>query len=167
MENQIAELENLIDSEVEEYKKVEILLTEKKEILSNAKSDELMDVDLRLLDVIQNISNVSIKRENVSKSMNLGICSISEIIKYLKEKSFDEAIIRRFEEKQSLIRNLSERISELEKINKELTEHGIEFSNKTLELILKGITVSNQEYNEHGKSIPSEPLDFSSIVEEA
>ena len=88
MDNQVVELENLIDSEIEEYKKIELLLLEKKEILSNAKSEELMDVDLRILDVIQNISNVSIKREDVSKDMNLGICSISEIIKYLKEKNF-------------------------------------------------------------------------------
>ena len=56
---EILELENLIDSEIEQYKTIEKLYVEKKEILLHAKSDELLKIDAKILDVVQNISNIS------------------------------------------------------------------------------------------------------------
>ncbi len=167
MDSKILELENLIDSEIEEYKKIEILFIEKKEILSQSRRNELLDIDTRILDVIQSISNIADKRENVSKDLNLGICSITEIVSYLTDKNVDPGIITRFKEKQVQIQEMSHRIATLDKINAELAEHGLEFTTKTLEAILKGFKLSNQEYNEHGRSVPLEPLDISSIIEEA
>lgn len=162
---EILELENLIDNEIEQYKIIEKLYVDKKEILTQAKSEELLQVDAKILDVVQNISNIANKRKNISKKMNLMSDSLSEMIGFLKTKDADAA--KRFEEKKVVINELTQSIVLLEKTNMDLTRHGIQFTNKTLEAILKGAAVATQEYNEHGKNISNENLEMSSIIEEA
>ena len=90
--------------------------------------------------------------------------SLSEIIGLLRTK--DPESVPRFEQKQKTVRELSKKISELERANLELTKHGLQFTNKTLEAILKGASLNNQEYNEHGKSVQAELPEMSSIVED-
>ena len=58
-------------------------------------------------------------------------------------------------------------LSKLEKLNLELTKHGINMTNKTLEAILKSVSISTNEYDKRGKNIAGENLEMSSIVEEA
>ena len=161
---EIPELENLIDSEIEQYKTIEKLYVEKKEILLHAKSDELLKIDAKILDVVQNISNISAKRKEVSEKLGIMTPSLSEIIGLLRTK--DPESVPRFEQKQKTVRELSKKISELERANLELTKHGLQFTNKTLEAILKGASLNNQEYNEHGKSVQAELPEMSSIVED-
>ena len=83
---EILELENLIDSEIEQYKTIEKLYVEKKEILLHAKSDELLKIDAKILDVVQNISNISAKRKEVSEKLGIMTPSLSEIIGLLRTK---------------------------------------------------------------------------------
>ncbi|HIU85594.1 TPA: flagellar export chaperone FlgN [Candidatus Spyradomonas excrementavium] len=161
---EILELENLIDSEIEQYKTIEKLYVEKKEILLHAKSDELLKIDAKILDVVQNISNISAKRKEVSEKLGIMTPSLSEIIGLLRTK--DPESVPRFEQKQKTVRELSKKISELERANLELTKHGLQFTNKTLEAILKGASLNNQEYNEQGKSVQAELPEMSSIVED-
>ena len=161
---EILELENLIDSEIEQYEQIEQLYIEKKEILLHAKSEELLKIDAKILDVIQNISNISAKRKEISEKLGIKTPSLSEIIGLLRTK--DPESVPRFEQKQKTVRELSERIAKLEKSNPELTKHGLQFTNKTLEAILKGASLSNQEYNAHGQSVQAELPEMSSIVED-
>lgn len=161
---EILELENLIDSEIEQYKQIEQLYIEKKEILMQAKSVELLKIDAKILDVIQQISNISAKRKEISEKLGIMTPSLSEIIGLLRTK--DPESVPRFEQKQKTVRELSKKISTLEKANLELTQHGLQFTNKTLEAILKGASLSNQEYNEHGKSVQADLPEMSSIVED-
>ena len=161
---EILELENLIDSEIEQYKKIEELYIEKKEILMHAKCEELLKIDAKILDVIQSIGNISAKRKEISEKLGIMTPSLSEIIGFLRIKEPES--VKRFEEKQKTVRELSKRISNLEKTNLELTKHGLQFTNKTLEAILKGASPSNQEYNAHGQSVQSEFPGMSSIVED-
>ena len=75
--------------------------------------------------------------------------------------------VERFEQKKKDINELSKRITKLEKLNLELTKHGINMTNKTLEAILRSVTISTNEYDKRGKNIAGEHLEMSSIVEEA
>lgn len=162
---EILELENLIDNEIEQYKVIEKLYIDKKEILMKADCDGLLKVDSKILDVVQNINKIAQKRKDISEKMDIMTPSLSEIIGYLKNK--DENAAKRFDEKKTTVNDLAKSIDSLEKINIGLTQHGIQFTNKTLEAILRGAAVSTKEYNEHGKNISNENLEISSIVEEA
>ena len=62
---------------------------------------------------------------------------------------------------------MAKKIFELEKVNAELLKHGMHVTNKTLEIIIKGIKPVTQEYNHNGKNIAKEQFEMSSIVEEA
>lgn len=162
---ELTQLENLIDEEIEQYRTIEKLYVDKKEILMKADSENLLKVDSKILDVVQNINNIADKRKEVSEKMGILTPSISEIIGYLKAKDAQAAI--RFEEKKNIVKELSQRITDLERANLELTQHGLLFTNKTLEAILKGAGMATQEYNDQGRNISNENLEMSSIVEEA
>lgn len=161
----IQELEQLIDIEIEQYENIVRLNTEKKEILIKADSEALLKIDLQILDVIQIINNACEKRKALCEKMDIMTSSMSEIIGYLKNVDADAAV--RFESKKKIINDYAKQIADLERTNQELTKHGIEFANKTLDAILKGFTVTSQEYNEHGRSVASEELKISMIEEEA
>lgn len=165
MENQILELENLIDNEIEEYKSIEKLYIDKREILKSAKSEELLKIDSNILDVVQNIDKISSKRKTLAQKMDIMSSSMSEIIGFLKSNK--SPAVTRFEEKKNELCELSKKISELEKINFDLAKHGLQFTKKTLEAIFKGAAVSTQEYNASGQSISTAKPEMSSIIEEA
>ena len=49
----------------------------------------------------------------------------------------------------------------------ELLKHGMHVTNKTLEIILRGLKPITEEYNKNGKNITKDQLEMSSIIEEA
>jgi len=49
----------------------------------------------------------------------------------------------------------------------ELLKHGMHVTNKTLEIIIKGLKPITNEYNGKGENITKNQLEMSSIVEEA
>ena len=63
--------------------------------------------------------------------------------------------------------NQKKKIFELEKVNMELLKHGMHVTNKTLEIIIKGLKPITNEYNGKGENITKNQLEMSSIVEEA
>ena len=161
---QIQLLENLINQEIDEYKNIEKLYADKKEILVHCKTAELYEIDSRITDTYKKIKNLSSMRKNVTKSMNMLSFSMSDIIKKLKEQ--DEAAAKKFEEKKAIVNELAQKIFNLEKTNYELIKHGMLVTNKTLEIFLKGIKPITKEYNQKGKNIAKDQLEMSSIVEE-
>lgn len=161
----IENLEKYIDEEITGYKDIEKLYIDKKEILVHGKSNDLLNIDSRILNTLQSINNVVSKRVDLLLKLNIKKPNMSEIINYLKETQ--PTAVSRFEEKKKVINDLSKKISKLEKLNLELTKHGINMTNKTLEAILKSVTVTTKEYDQRGKNISGENLEMSSIVEEA
>ncbi len=161
---QIQLLENLINQEIDEYKNIEKLYADKKEILVHCKTAELYEIDSQITDTYKKIKNLSSMRKNVTKSMNMLSFSMSDIIKKLKEQ--DESAAKKFEEKKAIVNELAQKIFNLEKTNYELIKHGMLVTNKTLEIFLKGIKPITKEYNQKGKNIAKDQLEMSSIVEE-
>lgn len=162
---QIKELENLIDKEIDGYKNIEKLYTDKKEILIKGKATDLYDVDAKIINTYKTISDLSEARKNVTKSLDIPTFSITDIIN--KIKNTDEQTAKKLEQKKAEVNELAKRIYKLEKINIELTKHGLLLTGKTIEAMLKGVTTVNNEYNAKGQNITDDRLKMSSIVEEA
>ena len=162
---QIKELENLIDKEIDGYKNIEKLYTDKKEILIKGKATDLYDVDAKIINTYKTISDLSEARKNVTKSLDIPTFSITDIIN--KIKNTDEQTAKKLEQKKAEVNKLAKRIYKLEKINIELTKHGLLLTGKTIEAMLKGVTTVNNEYNAKGQNITDDRLKMSSIVEEA
>ena len=162
---QIKELENLIDKEIDGYKNIEKLYTDKKEILIKGKATDLYDVDAKIINTYKTINDLSEARKTVTKSLDIPTFSITDIIN--KIKNTDEQTAKKFEQKKAEVNKLAKRIYKLEKINIELTKHGLLLTGKTIEAMLKGVTTVNNEYNAKGQNITDDRLKMSSIVEEA
>lgn len=165
LQEQIKTLENVIDKEIDGYKNIEKLYVDKKEILVKGKSTELFDVDAKIVDTYKSINSYSEMRKNISKALNMPTFSLTDIINNIKEQ--DAQAAQSLEKKRDEVKELSHRIFELEKINMELLKHGMHVTNKTLEIILRGLKPITEEYNKNGKNITKDQLEMSSIIEEA
>ncbi len=162
---QIKELENLIDKEIDGYKNIEKLYTDKKEILIKGKATDLYDVDAKIINTYKKISDLSDARKTVTKALDIPTFSITDVIN--KIKNTDQETAKKLEEKKAEVNELAKRIYKLEKINIELTKHGLLVTGKTIEAMLKGVATVNNEYNAKGQNIKDDRLKMSSIVEEA
>ena len=162
---QIKELENLIDKEIDGYKNIEKLYTDKKEILIKGKATDLYDVDAKIINTYKKISDLSDARKTVTKALDIPTFSITDVIN--KIKNTDQETAKKLEEKKAEVNELAKRIYKLEKINIELTKHGLLVTGKTIEVMLKGVATVNNEYNAKGQNIKDDRLKMSSIVEEA
>lgn len=165
LQEQIKTLENIIDKEIDGYKNIEKLYADKKEILIRGKGLELYDVDTKIVDTYKSINNYSEMRKNISKSMNMPTFSLTDIINNIREQ--DAQAAEKFEKKREEVKELSQKIFELERVNRELLQHGMHVTNKTLEIIIKGLKPITKEYNKKGENITKNQLEMSSIVEEA
>ena len=165
LQEQIKTLENIVDKEIDGYKNIEKLYTDKKEILIKGKATDLYDVDAKIINTYKTISDLSEARKNVTKSLDIPTFSITDIIN--KIKNTDEQTAKKLEQKKAEVNKLAKRIYKLEKINIELTKHGLLLTGKTIEAMLKGVTTVNNEYNAKGQNITDDRLKMSSIVEEA
>ena len=97
--------------------------------------------------------------------MNLPSFSLTDIINKVKESDTQKA--QQFEEKKATVNELAQKIYQLERTNVELLKHGMHITNKTLEIIIKGLKPITNEYNQKGQNIAKEHLEMSSIIEEA
>ncbi|MBS4759934.1 MAG: flagellar export chaperone FlgN [Clostridium sp.] len=161
----IEKLENIIDTEIKGYKNIEKLYADKKEILIHGKGTDLFAIDEKITDEYKNISSCAEARKNLSKTMNIPTFSMTDIINNLKET--DAIAAKKFEEKRETVNKLAHRIFELEKTNLELLKHGMHVTNRTLEIIIKGLQPITKEYNQKGQNITKNQLEMSSIIEEA
>jgi len=165
IKEQISTLENIINKEIDGYKDIEKLYMDKKEILIHGKSDELMAVDEKIMNAYKGLNNSLEARKVIMKSLEMPTFSMTDLIN--KIKSADEESAKKFEAKKNEANKLAQRIFELDRVNLELIKHGMHVTNKTLEIIIKGLRPITNEYNQKGQNITKEQLEMSSIIEEA
>lgn len=164
IKEQIQTLENIIDKEIDGYKNIEKLYTDKKEILISGKSTNLYDVDAKISDSYKKLHNAFEARQKLTKAMDIPTCSMTDIINKIKE--LDKTAAEKLESKKLEVNELAQRLYKLENTNMELLKHGMHVTNKTLEIIIKGLKPITNEYNQRGQNITKEQLEMSSIVEE-
>ena len=165
IQEQIKTLENIINKEIDGYKDIEKLYMDKKEILIHGKSEELMNVDEKIMNAYKGLNNSLEARRVVMKYMEMPTFSMTDLIN--KIKSADEEAAKNFESKKAEANKLAQRIFELDRVNLELIKHGMHVTNKTLEIIIRGLKPITNEYNLKGQNITKEQLEISSIIEEA
>lgn len=165
IKEQIDRLENIIDTEISGYKNIEKLYTDKKEMLIHGKASDLHKIDEQIMDTYKNITSCADARKEMSTALNIPNFSMTDIINKVKE--CDEEAAQKFEVKKAKVNELAKKIFELEKTNIELLKHGLHVTNKTLEIIVKGLKPVTNEYNQRGRNITKDQLEMSSIIEEA
>lgn len=165
IKEQISTLENIINKEIDGYKDIEKLYMDKKEILIHGKSDELLAIDEKIMNAYKGLNNSLEARKVIMKSLEMPTFSMTDLIN--KIKSADEEAAKNFENKKAEANTLAQRIFELDRVNLELIKHGMHVTNKTLEIIIKGLKPITNEYNQKGQNITKEQLEMSSIIEEA
>ena len=126
---------------------------------------ELENIVNKEIDGYKNINDCSEARKKMAEIMDIKNYSLTDIINRIKTQ--DEEAAKKFEAKKAEVSELAQNIFKLEKVNLELLKHGMHVTNKTLEIILKGIKPVTEEYNKQGKNITKKQLEMSSIVEEA
>ena len=164
IKEQIQTLENLIDKEIDGYKNIEKLYTDKREILISGKSTNLYDVDAKISDSYKMLHNAYESRQKLTKTMDIPTSSMTDIINKIKEQ--DKAAAEKLELKKQEVNELAQRLYKLENTNMELLKHGMHVTNKTLEIIIRGLKPITNEYNQRGQNITKDQLEMSSIVEE-
>lgn len=165
LQEQIRTLENLIDREIDGYKNIEKLYIDKKEILIHGKGTDLYDVDSKIVNTYKNLNDLSEKRKNITKDLNIPTFSMTDLINNIREQDLQTA--EKLEQKRLAVKELAQNIFQLERTNLELVKHGIHMTNKSIEIILSGASPITKEYNQKGQNISKEQLEMSSIIEEA
>ena len=103
-------------------------------------------------------------RQKLTKAMDIPTSSMTDIINKIKEQ--DKAAAEKLESKKQEVNELAQRLYKLENTNMELLKHGMHVTNKTLEIIIRGLKPITNEYNQRGQNITKDQLEMSSIVEE-
>ena len=165
LQEQIEKLETIVDSEIKGYENIQKLYTDKKEILIHGKGTELSAIDEKITDAYKSVHYCAEARKHMSESLNLPTFSMTDIINNIKEQ--DAIAAKKFEAKKAKVNELAKSIFDLEKTNLELLKHGMHVTNKTLEIIIKGLKPITNEYDSKGQNIVKQQLEMSSIIEEA
>lgn len=157
------ELKNSIFEEIELYKTLDALFEEKRKILISNNADNLLKIDEKILNIVDEIKSVVCHRQTLSKNIAGKDLNMSEMIEEV-EKSAPE-LVGDFKNAKEQIIELSEEIARKERIIKELLRHGMNLVNKTLNLISNAASIAG-DYNRAGKNVQSDIDRISSIVEE-
>lgn len=157
------ELKNSIFEEIELYKSLDTLFEEKRKILISNNADNLLKIDEKILNLVDEIKSVVCHRQTLAKLIAGKDLNMSEMIETAKEHAPE--LVCEFEHAQKQIKELSEEIARKERIIKELLRHGMNLVNKTLNLISNAASIAG-DYNRAGKNVQSDIDRISSIVEE-
>ena len=164
MENSFKKLITLIDKEIEAYSKLRDLFEEKRDLLKQAKADDLGVLDNKILALNDSIVKLNNARKNASVELIGKDGCMSDFISFaevnLPEQK--EALLLR----KDKICNIFEQLALLNNQNVELIKHGITISNKMLETIVNAFAPQGSIYNGAGKTTDTHDLDMWTINEE-
>lgn len=150
----------LMDKEIELYKQLRILYSDKKNSLIKNDINSLKNIDNQILELISKIKICETKRLNIAGDK---FNNISALINYAKIESPE--YLYKLESQKTEISKLAKEISHLHKTNVELIKHGLALSDKTLQFIIKICRGENKNYSSSGFSNFNTPI--STIVQEA
>jgi len=147
------------------YEKMADLYEEKKDALIKSDTDELMLVDEKIIENYNTMVDLNNERVRIVQQTGAEEMNISEIIE--KAEMENSPLVSKFNGYKVKISEVSKRISLLEQTNVELIKHGLEMSNKTLNIIISACAPQAGGYDKHGKNVQSQSLGISSVCEDA
>jgi len=165
IQTKINELEQIIDEEIQEYKEIEALYKDKREVLIQSRANDLKDIDEQILSRLERLKISAKRKHSVSKHFGKETISLSEIIEKTKAHNLQQA--QRFLQKQEELGGIERSLSRLDKTNQALLKHGMVLVDKTMKIIVNACIPTQDNYNNKGKNQNQEHLQISSIIEEA
>ena len=154
----------LLDKEIDAYSKLKVLFEEKRDLLKQAKADDLGVLDNKILAQNETI----VKLNEVRKSATIDLIgkegSMSDIISFAEVNQPDqkEALLLR---KVKICNNFDDLV-QLNNQNVELIKHGIIITDKMLETIINAFAPQGSNYNGAGKTTDTHDLDMWTINEQ-
>ena len=141
---------NTIDKEIKAYEELKVLFEEKKEILKKAKSDDLIDVDNRIIAQNNLIVKLNDERKNLSIEHFNKDCRMSDYIEVIGTQNEDwkeQLLLRKVK-----ICKIFDELALLNNQNMELLKHGMTIAGKMLDTIVDAFAPQGSNYNEAGKT---------------
>jgi seryl-tRNA synthetase len=153
-----------VDEEIKVYEEMETLYKIKQSVLIQCKTDELWNVDSKIVSQINTVKNLSEKRKNVGKYLGNENITMSEIIE--KAMNSNKDLAEEFKVQKKKLNTLTTAISLYENTNLELIKHGLEVTDKKLSIIYNTITPHSNQYNNNGQKTTATEQNISSVIEE-
>lgn len=141
---------NTIDKEIKAYEELKVLFEEKKEILKKAKSDDLIEVDNRIIAQNNLIVKLNDERKNLSIEHFNKDCRMSDYIEVIGTQNEDwkeQLLLRKVK-----ICKIFDELALLNNQNMELLKHGMTIAGKMLDTIVDAFAPQGSNYNEAGKT---------------
>ena len=153
-----------LDKELEAYSRLKELFIEKRELLKQAKSDDLGVVDNKILATNNAIVKLNKARQAASIELLGKDGCMSDFIEFADQNQPDqkEALMLR----KDKICNISEQLMILNNQNVELIKHGITITDKMLETIVSAFAPQGSIYNGAGKTTETHDLDMWTVNEQ-
>jgi len=162
----LIEFKDVIDEEIQAYETLGNLYNVKQSLLVQGKSDELWDVDAKIVESADYIKSLNSKRKIVAGYLGDENLTMSEIIE--KAKAENDVIYEKLQQQQVKLKILAKSLNLQEKTNMTLIQHGLTMVGKTLDIIVSALMPQAQgQYDKAGHSVQSDKSLISSIVEEA
>lgn len=154
---------SVLDKEYDAYSKLKELFAEKREVLKQAKSDDLGVLDNKILATNNTIVKLNNMRKNASMELLGKDGRMSDFISFAEDNQpeFQEPLMLR----KVKICKIIEDLALLNNQNVELLKHGIIMTNKMLETIVDAFAPQGSNYNGAGKT-DTHDLDMWTINEE-
>ena len=140
----------ILDEIISAYEELKILFEEKKELLKNSKSGDLIEVDNKILAQNEVIVKLNDSRKNMSMEHFNKDCRMSDYIDILgkNNEDFKEQLMLR----KVKICKISDELVLLNNQNMELLKHGMTITGKMLDTIVDAFAPQGSNYNETGKT---------------
>ena len=165
IDENLIKFKETVDEEIKIYEEMEQLYKLKQAVLVQCKPDELWNVDEKIVSRINTIKELSSRRKEAGKYLGNENITMSEVIK--KAMNSNKKLAENFEKQKKTLNLLTTSISLYENSNRELIKHGLNVTEKKLNIIFNTLSPHGNQYDNSGKNTGSGDLKISSVVEEA
>ena len=152
-----------LDKEIKAYTALKDLFLQKRELLKQAKPDDLGILDNKIIALRNSIEKLNKTREGIAVRITGENANMSRFIEYAKQTAPEYEQL--LEERKVKICNIIPEIMLLNQQNVELLKHGIAMTDKMLETIVNAFAPQGSYYNGAGKTDTHE-IDMWTINEE-
>ena len=152
-----------LDKEIKAYTALKDLFLQKRELLKQAKPDDLGILDNKIIALRNSIEKLNKTREGIAVRITGENANMSRFIEYAKQTAPE--YVQLLEERKVKICNIIPEIMLLNQQNVELLKHGIAMTDKMLETIVNAFAPQGSYYNGAGKTDTHE-IDMWTINEE-
>lgn len=147
MKTEVAELEKILDQEVDAFSKLEKYILDKKDSLIKGDIEKLRDVDIEIEKLGFLTQNLETQRNEIGSKFSNENLSLKEIIDIIEEedKSRNLSFLRK------KLKKIVENVQRHNNINRKLIEHSLKLIEYSINSIANVLLPEGSAYNNLGK----------------